>query len=320
MVATIAFGMGIDKPDVRFVAHIDLTKTVEGYNQETGRAGRDGEPANAWMAYGLQDVVQLRRMIDESEADASYKRIQAAKLDAMLGFCETSDCRRVRLLSYFGESSGPCGNCDTCLAAPASIDGTIPEQQLLSCIHRTGQRFGAMHVIDVLHGEFTDKVMHWRHQELSTFGIGKDRPAPEWRAIIRQCIALGFVAVNHEAFGALCLMPASRAVLKGERQVMLREWRKPERAPRAGRKSSAAAAALTGSPEAAGLFERLRTWRRDAAKRHGVPAYVVFHDATLREIAETRPRSLADLRGISGIGARKLETYGAEIVEVCAAR
>ena len=309
MVATIAFGMGIDKPDVRFVAHLDLPKSVEGYYQETGRAGRDGLPADAWMAYGLQDVVQLRRMIDESEAGEAQKRIQAAKLDAMLGLCETAACRRVRLLAYFDEAARPCGNCDNCLDPPATFDGTLAVQQLLSCVYRTGQRFGALHVIDVLRGEATPKVAQREHDKLSTFGIGRERSGREWRAIVRQCIAAGVLEVDHEAYGALRLAGESRAVLKGERSVALRTWREPKRTARV---RAAAGEALAGPAQA--LFEQLRAWRAEAARRHGVPAYVIFHDATLREIARTRPPSLEALRGISGIGARKLEAYGAEIV------
>jgi ATP-dependent DNA helicase RecQ len=312
IVATIAFGMGIDKPDVRFVAHLDLPKSVEGYYQETGRAGRDGLPADAWMAYGLQDVVQLRRMIDESAAGEAQKRIQAAKLDAMLGLCETAECRRVRLLAYFGEAAAPCGNCDTCLDPPATFDGTLAAQQLLSCLYRTGQRFGAMHVIDVLRGEATDKVVQRGHDKLSTFGIGHDRGGREWRAIIRQCIALGLLEVDYEAYGALRLTGESRAVLKGERNVALRAWREPKRSARAKAARETASATLSGA--ALELFERLRAWRVEAARRHGVPAYVIFHDATLREIARLRPASLDTLRGISGIGARKLEAYGEDIV------
>src|SRR5688500_5712470 len=232
MVATIAFGMGIDKPDVRFVAHLDLPKSVEGYYQETGRAGRDGLPADAWMAYGLQDLVQLRRMIDESQAGEAQKRIQAAKLDAMLGLCETAECRRVRLLGYFGEAATPCGNCDTCLDPPATFEGTLAAQQLLSCVYRTGQRFGALHVIDVLRGESTPKVAQREHEKLSTFGIGRERSAREWRAIVRQCIAAGLLEVDHEAYGALRLAGESRAVLKGERSVLLRAWREPRRSAR----------------------------------------------------------------------------------------
>ena len=311
MVATIAFGMGIDKPDVRFVAHLDLPKSVEGYYQETGRAGRDGLPADAWMAYGLQDVVQLRRMIQESEADEAQKRIQAAKLDAMLGLCETAECRRVRLLAYFGESAAPCGNCDTCLDPPATFDGTLAAQQLLSCVYRTGQRFGAVHVIDVLRGEATDKVMQRGHEALSTFGIGRERSDREWRAIARQCIALGLLEVDHDAYGALRLTSESRAVLKGERHVALRAWREAKHSTR---RAKAAPGMADLSREAQELFERLRTWRLEAARRHGVPAYVILHDATLREIARARPASLEMLRGIPGIGARKLEAYGAEIV------
>ncbi|HET7670327.1 MAG TPA: DNA helicase RecQ [Burkholderiales bacterium] len=311
MVATIAFGMGIDKPDVRFVAHLDLPKSVEGYYQETGRAGRDGLPADAWMAYGLQDVVQLRRMIDESPAGEAQKRIQASKLDAMLGLCETAGCRRSRLLAYFGETAGPCGNCDTCLDPPETFDGTVAAQQLLSCVYRTGQRFGALHVIDVLRGEATDKVTQHGHEALSTFGIGRERSVREWRAIARQCVALGVLEVDHDSYGALKLTAGSRAVLKGERDVTLRAWREA-------RKSRRRAAAATGDlPVAAQpLFERLRAWRVEAARRHGVPAYVIFHDATLREVARARPQSMEALRGISGIGAKKLEAYGADIINL----
>jgi ATP-dependent DNA helicase RecQ len=308
MVATIAFGMGIDKPDVRFVAHLDLPKSVEGYYQETGRAGRDGQSADAWMAYGLQDVVQLRRMIDESQAGEAQKRIQAAKLDAMLALCETAECRRVRLLAYFGEAARPCGNCDTCLDPPAAFDGTIAAQQLLSCVYRTGQRFGAMHVIDVLRGETTAKVAQREHDKLSTFGIGRERSAREWRAIVRQCIALGLIEIDHDAYGALRLVGESRAVLKGERSVTLRMWREARRSARV----KPSQVMLAGAAQE--LFERLRAWRVEAARRHGVPAYVIFHDATLREIARLRPSSIETLRGISGIGARKLEAYGEDIV------
>ncbi|MBX9928324.1 MAG: DNA helicase RecQ [Gemmatimonadaceae bacterium] len=312
MVATIAFGMGIDKPDVRFVAHLDLPKSMEGYYQETGRAGRDGAPANAWMVYGLQDVVQLRRMIDESEADESYKQVQRTKLDAMLGFCETSECRRQRLLAYFDETGSPCGNCDSCLTPPETVDGTIPMQQLLSCIYRVQQRFGAMHVIDVLRGEATEKVQQWQHGQLSTFGIGTERSAPEWRAIIRQAIALGLIIVDHDRYSALRLTAASRPVLQGRQRITLRAYRKAEKAKRT--KGGRARGAADVAPGDAALYDALREWRRTTAASHGVPAYVIFHDATLKAVAQLRPESARGLRGVAGIGERKAEAYGAELL------
>ena len=320
MIATIAFGMGIDKPDVRFVAHLDLPKSVEGYYQETGRAGRDGLPADAWMAYGLQDVVQLRRMIDESETDDAYKRLSGAKLDAMLGLCETSLCRRLRLLAYFGEAAAPCGNCDVCLEPPELSDGTVAAQKLLSCVYRLGrergQRFGAGQVIDILRGKSTDKVRKWRHDELSVFGVGADLSESAWRGVLRHLIALGIVEVDHSAFGTLALTHASGAVLKGERQLTLRrqtlsDSRSRVRAPRV-----SAALGLSGQPGE--LFDRLRAWRAATARAHGVPAYVIFHDATLRDIALRQPGSAELLADISGVGTRKLQAYGAAILAIVA--
>jgi ATP-dependent DNA helicase RecQ len=320
IVATIAFGMGIDKPDVRFVAHLDLPKSVEGYYQETGRCGRDGLPADAWLTYGLQDVVQLRRLIEGSEAADAHKRVSAAKLDAMLGLCETTECRRVRLLAYFGEASKPCGNCDNCLDPPQSWDGTVAAQKVLSCVARLwkerGQRFGAGHVIDVLRGQSTDRVKQWRHDQLTVFGVGSDFSESEWRSILRQLIAIDVLSVDHDAYGTLALTAASRGVLKDERQVMLRRHLHPEGSAKTTRRRRGVTVVQEGLPPASlELFERLRTWRAETAKRHGVPAYVIFHDATLRQIADSRPRTLDELRAISGVGAKKLEAYGYNLLD-----
>lgn len=314
MVATIAFGMGIDKPDVRFVAHLDLPKSLEGYYQETGRAGRDGLPADAWMVYGLQDVVQQRRMIDESDADELFKRIQRQKLDAMLGLCETLQCRRVHLLHYFGQDSSECGNCDTCLHPPVSFDGTVAIQKLLSTVYRTGQKFASMHVIDVLRGVVTDKVKQWQHDQLSTFGIGNNRSDAEWKSILRQSIARGLLTVSGDEYHALHLTEAARPVLKGQEQIQLREYQKPFKVTKPAQKSASPDMQLDAAEQA--NFERLRWWRVEVARKNNVPAYVIFHDATMREIAKEKPQSLLALQQISGVGESKLQKYGEEIVEV----
>ena len=317
MVATIAFGMGIDKPDVRFVAHLDLPKSVEGYYQETGRAGRDGAPADAWMAYGLADVVQQRRLIDISEASDEYKRVSVAKLDALLGLCETAGCRRVRLLAYFGEASLPCGNCDTCLAPPETYDATSAAQKALSAIYRTGQRFGAVHLIDVLRGKAGERIARWEHDKLSVYGIGEDVDEMAWRGVFRQLVALGYARVDHEAHGALRLTEASRPVLKGTQKVSMRRAVERVRARRRPTRSGSVAD-LSAADNA--LLDRLKAWRLNESRTQSVPAFVILHDKTLAEIARQRPPDLMALRDISGIGATKLERYGPVLVGIVAGR
>jgi len=321
MAATIAFGMGIDKPDVRFVAHLDLPKSVEAYYQETGRAGRDGLPSDAWMAYGLEDVVKQRRWIEDSDAAERQKQVERQKLNALLGYCETTRCRRQVLIEYFGEAHpAACGNCDTCLAPVDSFDGSREAQMALSCVYRTGQMFGVGHIIDVLLGGETERIHKFRHDRLSTYGIGKERPRAEWHSVFRQLVAMGLLVVDIQGHGGLRLGENSREVLRGERRIDFRRDPVGKRRAKAERSSAGKSrerVELDGPAEET-LFEALRARRMELANEQGIPAYVIFHDSTLIEMANGKPGSLEDLQGISGIGKAKLKRYGEDFLAVIA--
>ncbi len=324
MTATIAFGMGIDKPDVRFVAHLDLPKSLEGYFQETGRAGRDGEPADAWMAYGLGDVVQLRNFIEQGESTPERKRVETRKLDDMLAYCETADCRRTVILSYFGESyPGGCGRCDNCLAPPARVDGTVEAQKVLSAVVRTGERFGVTHLVDVLRGKANERAVTLGHDRLPTFGVGADRSEKDWRRIVRQLVVMGLLELHPDGHGGLRTTARAEDVLRGRRRVELRETPPEPDGPsrRKRRKGGAVLADIAPRAGAGGagdeaLFEALKAWRLATATAIGKPAYVVFANTTLAEIARLRPATAAALRGVSGVGEAKLERYGDEVLAI----